>query len=53
MTGSWGEPDAEFFIYVAPATQEEYWEFSQQQDAKPDVVWHEYTPENIEAYLAF
>lgn len=53
MTGNWGEPDATFSIGGESVTQAEYWEYCARQDEKPDVEWHEFTRENIEALLQF
>ena len=51
MHSSWGEPDTTFSIGGENVTQEEYWAFDQEQKAKPDVVWHEFTRENLLAAL--
>ena len=53
MHSSWGEPDAKFVVEGIPATEAEYRAYDEQQRAKPDAVWYEYTRENIEALLQF
>ncbi len=47
MHSSWGEPDAAFSIGGEDVTEEEYRDYDQRQRAKPDVVWHEYSRENV------
>ena len=47
MHSSWGEPDATFSIGGEEVTEEEYRDYDQRQRAKPDVVWHEYSRENV------
>lgn len=41
-----------YYIDNQPVTEEAYGAFSKEQDAKEDVVWHEFSQANIEAELA-
>lgn len=41
-----------YYIDNQPVTEEAYDAFSKEQDAKEDVVWHEFSQANIEAELA-
>ncbi len=41
-----------YFVDQKPVSEEAFKAFSKEQDEKADVVWHEFTPQSIEAELA-